>query len=165
MVRAVLWILGTTQPRCQFLPPQPLRRPYPLGRWAVATPASLRAVMSARPGARPQTLDPILTMMTSRPTDRRNVTWFIAWMLTGAGGRAGARAAEPPLRSARQGSAEAHNRDRLFRRVAVFGTLAMTPVILLKDLSELEDGPPFKTDAQQRLRGTLKAFPGLDLES
>ena len=24
-------------------------------------------------------------MMTSRPTDRRNVTWFIAWMLTGAG--------------------------------------------------------------------------------
>lgn len=33
----------------------------------------------------PQTLDPILTMMTSRPTDRRNVLWFIAWMLTGAG--------------------------------------------------------------------------------
>ena len=32
----------------------------------------------------PQTLDPILTMMTSRPTDRRNVIWFIAWMLTGA---------------------------------------------------------------------------------
>jgi hypothetical protein len=24
-------------------------------------------------------------MMTSRPTDRRNVIWFIAWMLTGAG--------------------------------------------------------------------------------
>ena len=33
----------------------------------------------------PQSLDPILTMMTSRPTDRRNVIWFIAWMLTGAG--------------------------------------------------------------------------------
>ena len=28
---------------------------------------------------------PILTMMTSRPTDRRNVLWFIAWMLTGIG--------------------------------------------------------------------------------
>jgi hypothetical protein len=24
-------------------------------------------------------------MRTSTPTDRRNVTWFIAWMLTGAG--------------------------------------------------------------------------------
>ena len=33
----------------------------------------------------PQTLDPILTMMTSTLTDRRNVIWFIAWMLTGAG--------------------------------------------------------------------------------
>jgi hypothetical protein len=30
-------------------------------------------------------LHPILTMMTSMPTDRRNVMWFIAWMLTGAG--------------------------------------------------------------------------------
>lgn|SRR5512132_469801 len=29
--------------------------------------------------------DPILTMMTSTLTDRRNVTWFIAWMLMGAG--------------------------------------------------------------------------------
>jgi hypothetical protein len=24
-------------------------------------------------------------MMTSTPTERRNVTWFVAWMLTGAG--------------------------------------------------------------------------------
>jgi hypothetical protein len=30
-------------------------------------------------------------MMTSRPTDRRNVLWFIAWMLTGTGYALGIR--------------------------------------------------------------------------
>ena len=35
--------------------------------------------------SQPQTLAPNLTMMASMPTDRRNVIWFIAWMLTGAG--------------------------------------------------------------------------------
>ena len=35
--------------------------------------------------SQPQTLAPNLTMMASMLTDRRNVSWFIAWMLTGAG--------------------------------------------------------------------------------
>jgi hypothetical protein len=43
------------------------------------------AVPAIRPAQAPADADPILTMMTPTPTDRRNVMWFIAWMLTGAG--------------------------------------------------------------------------------